>query len=282
MMEVAPWAGLDDNARGVAFSPSTFVDGDFGPFIQAYKDQSAKAYALHPRVETLSYGAGAMQTVDLFLPESDAPAPLHLFIHGGYWQELSKRESCFAALDSLALGMAFGAIDYPLAPDAQLEEIVDCCDAALGAVLDASPRLGLDPGRIVVSGSSAGAHLAAILAGCGAAGEKINGLVLLSGIYDLRPLVGTYINDALGLAEDRAALLSPQLQPLRAMPATLIAWAEHEPEAFKHQSRAFAEKLVQEGADVESLEVTGHNHFDIVHRLADPTALGPKLRSLAG
>jgi len=104
----------------------------------------------------------------------------------------------------------------------------------------------------------------------------LKGLALLSGIYDLRPLVGTYINDALGLDENAAKALSPIQHDLSAFPPTLVAWGEDETDEFKRQSRAFAQPL----SKACTVEIEGRNHFDIVEDLTTDTALGRAVTAL--
>jgi arylformamidase len=126
----------------------------------------------------------------------------------------------------------------------------------------------------------------------GLSSGPIAGLALMSGIYDVVPLVDTYINDAVGMDRDTARRNSPLLQVTRAgdepassppappIPA-VIAWGEHETAAFKQQSTAFADAWQRSGAPVTRLEAAGRNHFDIVHDLADAaTPLGAQVARL--
>ena len=137
--------------RADAYSPSTMVGGDLAPFLKVYRDESAAAYAALPEVQTLAYGERPSQTLDLVLPAVQSPVPLHVFIHGGYWQELSKKESFFAAQGTLSQGIAFAALDYTLAPDADMDAIVAEVVAALRYLRAQADDLGIDAKRIVVS-----------------------------------------------------------------------------------------------------------------------------------
>jgi arylformamidase len=274
------WRGMTDADRAVAYSPSSMIDGDLGPFIAAYAAQSAAARAACPAMRTLTYGAQATQTLDIVLPEGAGPHPLHVFIHGGYWQELSKKESLFAAPETLARGIGFAALDYTLAPQATLREIVDEVVNALSFLRRRAADLGIDPECIVVSGSSAGAHLAAMATLRLAPADRPAGLILLSGVYDLRPLLGTYINDAVGMDARTASDLSPALHDLAGFPPSLVAWGAIETDEFKRQSLHFADLLVQAGCPAQTLQVAGRNHFDIVHDIANDSALGAWLPRL--
>jgi arylformamidase len=242
--------GADDVTwREREYSPSTAIGGDYEPYLQRYRELSDQARATLSMVADVAYGPGDDERLDLF-PAGEG-APLLVFIHGGYWQELSKEESAFLAPTWCGVGVAHAVIGYTLAPAATLPQIVEQCRRAIRWLADRHPR-------IVIAGSSAGAYLAAACA------DLADGVVLLSGIYDLRPLLGTSINDAIGLDEHTAAALSID-QP--AAKRALVAWGQIETAEFRRQSWDMAARL-----DCDGIEVPRRNHFDVVHELADPTS----------
>jgi arylformamidase len=265
------WRRLTDAEREREYSPSSCIGGDYMPFIRAYAERSAAAHRAHPPA-TVQYGPTPQHTLDLFVPPGVTAPPVLVFFHGGYWQELSKRESAFAAPGCLAHGIACAVVDYTLAPAATLSAIVAECRAAVAAL---TARFG----RIVVAGSSAGAHLAAMVAQ--AAGGRVGGAVLVSGVYELEPLIGTTINEALGLDAAEAVRNSPLRGRLAGFPASLVCWGDNETDQLKRQSRAFAEALRAAGARCTAFECAGRNHFDIILDLADPaTELGRRTLEL--
>ncbi len=320
---------LNDAEREREYSPSSAIGGNYQPYIQAYVQQSLAArertQALGARWVELRYGPTPSQRMDLCVPASVArstpgavpPAAsdacpsqggigLLVYIHGGYWQELSARDSLFAAAHAVAHGLAFCALDYTLAPAAKVGEIVAECRRAVQTLVAQASTWGIDPGRIVLAGSSAGAHLAAMaclpalegpaLAASGSAvgaaqrheeaqlpteAWRPRAVVLLSGIYELAPLIGTSINQALGLDDAQARALSPALLGLHGFPEALLAWGEIETQAFKQQSQHFAALLHAQGTPCEALQAAGRNHFDIALDLADPeTPLGRRTLAL--
>ena len=288
---------LSDAERERAYSPSSCIGGNYQPFIAAYGEHSRaarqRAAALGAHWLDVRYGSGAAQRMDLCLPAAAATggAGLLVFIHGGYWQELSAGESLFAAAQCAERGHAFCAIDYTLAPAATVGAIVAECRAALQMLADLAPQWGFEAARIVVAGSSAGAHLAAMvcLPTWRDGGRerpralRPHGAVLLSGIFQLQPLVGTSINDALGLDALEARAQSPLLQSLRGFPPALVCWGEVETQAFKAQGHHFAAMLRAVQTSCETLEVAGRNHFDLALDLADAgTALGRHTLGLLG
>ncbi|MEM9745758.1 MAG: alpha/beta hydrolase [Actinomycetota bacterium] len=291
------WRTMTPGERERAYSPSSVLpDGDYGPFVAAYRRESDEAWTrvratAGATTVVLPYGDRESQTIDVAVPaaagtpvgSADAGAPpLLAFIHGGYWQELSKLDSRFAAADCVDRGWAFAAIDYTLAPDATVDEIVDECRRAMRSLHAAADELGVDPGRIVVSGSSAGAHLAAMAAlDPVAPAGHLAAAVLLSGVYELEPLIGTSIDEAVALDVETAHRLSPLRADLDGFPPTLVVHGENETTEFVAQSHAMADALRLVDVPVSTLEIPDRNHFDVVLALAQRgTRLGDSVAEL--
>lgn len=199
-------------------------------------------------------------------------SPLLVFIHGGYWKALSADACSMWAADALDLGVSFASVNYTLAPTATLERIVTQCRAALDWLLHAS---GLDPVRVVVSGSSAGGHLAAMVTTANPQPSGVDAAILLSGVFDLRPLVTTTVNEPLGLTVPDAVRLSPAHTAVTPVPAVRAFVGEDETDAFKAQSNTYVDKLAAAGIDATSRVVAGRDHFDLIYDLITPgTELG--------
>ena len=265
------------------YSPSSCIGGNYAPHLQEYAALSATALSSHMAQRNLAYGGMAAERLDLFVPPASKATgtlmsvlpPLLVFIHGGYWQELSKESSLFAASGCIPAGVAFAAIDYSLAPQSSIHEMVLECRQALRWLHAHAAALGFDPARITVAGSSAGAHLAAMSClrawdgDADLAPDLPAGAVLVSGIYDLTPLVGTSINHAISLNLQSAASVSPQSMDLRGFPPSIVCWGEVETREFKRQGQAFVDALTQAGApQPQCFEVPHRNHFNVILDLA--------------
>lgn len=261
---------LDRPTREREYSPSSVIGGRYASYVERYRAESARALAALPVERDLRYGAAPRALIDYFPVPAPAHAPgLLVYFHGGYWQELSKDDSAFLAPAWHDAGFAHAVVGYTLAPEARLPGIVAECRSAVTWLLARAARLGFDAGNVVLAGSSAGAYLAAACAA--SAPVPLRGIVPVSGIFDVTPLVGTSINDALGLEASTASSLDLLREGLR-FPSAVVAWGDIETGEFKRQSRAFAARLEDAGTSCTTLELAGRNHFDVVLELGDPSS----------
>lgn len=238
--------------------------------IRAYRDASTPMYQRLPCQRGLAYGEAVDERLDLFSVTTQPDAPLFLFIHGGYWRALAKEDSVFMAECFTRRGIALAAVDYSLAPQAPLETIVDQCRRALLWLLRQGHR------RIVVGGSSAGAHLAAMLLAedwqreAGVAAMSVPAGMLVSGLFDLRPVQRAKPNEWLKLDEQRARELSPVEHLPRPGVRLAVAVAEHDTLEFRRQSMDFERLCRSRGCSSRAFVVPARNHFDIILDWMDP------------
>ena len=262
------WKQMDRVTLEREYSPSSCVD-NFDELIADYSKNSRNSELQSDVLKDLSYGPGEDELLDFF-PAKDNDAPLMIFIHGGYWQALSKNEATFAGSDFHQLGLAFATLDYTIAPRGSVQQMIEQCVKAIIWLFDHAERLGFSNRKIYLSGSSAGAHLAIMSAIelKDQYADLIRGIILMSGIYDLQPIVKTYINDPLNLTEVSAHQLSPIFKDLSNLPKAIICYGENETSEFKRQSNEFAEMYQSAGSACACFEVPNVNHFDIVYQLS--------------
>lgn len=161
----------------------------------------------------LGYGESEREILDIF-PATTALAPIHIFLHGGYWQALSKDSFSFIAEHINQQGECAIIVNYDLCPSVTVAEVISQIQKATQWILSNGVEFGGDTQRIQITGHSAGAHLLAKLVTTNWAEEgfaqfpfqRLNGL---SGLYDLQPLVPTSINEALQLTLQTAKHMSP-------------------------------------------------------------------------
>ncbi len=271
---VPAYRGLSAFDLESEYSPSLHIEGGVDPWIARYVSESAGARAACRIHEDIAYGGGPAQKLDLFLPEAQERVPLHVFLHGGYWQELSHKESAVMARALTKCGIALAVVNYTLAPAAPLEQMVIECAGALDWLAGNAGGLGVDAGNLTVSGHSAGAHLAAMLLSEGwpeGSPWPVSAMLLISGIYDLEPIRHTYINEPLGLTAHTANTMSPiKLPPRNRCPVRAVVGAL-ETEEFRRQSIDYADYLKGRGLDATCKVMAGLHHFDI---LCAPQVIG--------
>ncbi len=211
------------------------------------------------------YGDGPRQRLDVF--ECGVPAaPTLVYIHGGYWQMNDKEPYAFLGEGVLAAGFNLVLVEYTLAPAARLDRIVAEIRAAVAWVIDHAKEFSGDPGRVFVTGHSAGGHLTAMAMDDG----RVAGGIAISGIYDLEPIRLNYLNEKLGLDAAEATRNSPSLHlPARASALVVTVGLGELPELVR-QSEEYARAWQRHGLPGEYLPVARHDHFSILEELAQP------------
>jgi len=250
--------------------------------VQVYFDRwartSAEARARLPCRLDIPYGPGAAEKLDVFLPpEGHAPAPVHVFLHGGYWQALDKSDQSFLAEGFVPRGAAMVVVNYTLAPAAGMDEIVRQVRSALAWVWRNAASFGGDPSRIVVSGHSAGGHLAAMMAStdwpafaADLPAGLLKGAVMIAGLYDLEPIRLCYLNKVLGLTAAEVRRNSPLNLEIAGRPSLVLCVGAHETDEFHRQQQVYAAALIQKGLAPRIAAAPGMHHFQVLEALSRP------------
>jgi len=258
----AVWDSLAEAQRNAAYDNNAAVAGS-AALVQARNAASAKYRQAHSGGLDIPYAPGARLGFDLY-PAFAAQAPCLVFIHGGYWQRNS-RELFAAFAEGLAeAGWSVAMPGYSLAPQARLTTIVQEIGAALDWLADHGPEHGV-AGPVVLAGWSAGAQLAALHLGH----RLVAAGLAISGVYDLRPLRDTALNDALKLSEEEVAMLSPLRLPPTAKPLAIVYGTAELP-ALVHDSRALHALRSAAHARGPLLPIAGADHFSILEELRRP------------
>jgi arylformamidase len=165
---------------------------------------------------------------------------------------------------------------------ASMDEIVAEIRHALDWLAAQLPALGGDAEKLLVSGWSAGAHLAAMTMDH----PSVRGCLAISGIYDLEPIRHCYVNDKLGLDEAAAQRNSPMLvQSPRQVPLAVVVGGAELP-LMVQQSADYAQALARQGWPVQFREIPGADHFSVLDELekSDGAIVGilRELRAAAG
>lgn len=97
----------------------------------------------------------------------DGPRPLLIWIHGGGWQSGDQNQTPASALALRERGISVASIHYRLSAQAVFPAQVHDCKGAVRFLRAHAAEFNLDPARFAVWGSSAGGHLAALVAASG-------------------------------------------------------------------------------------------------------------------
>lgn len=228
-----------------------------------FDDRSARARRELGVLADIAYGPHQRETFDLF--PGARGAPLVIFVHGGYWQSLSKDRFGFVAAALVRQGFSVALPGYPLAPDVTMNAVIDSVGRSVPAIFETASRIGLAPPFWIASGHSAGGHLAVTLAigDRDAKALPFAGCVPISGIFDLEPLVETSLNRALRMDVHQAAALSPA-RMARHCGKLVALVGEAETPGFLAQSQNYSSHWRACGGDALLLRLRQRNHYTVL------------------
>jgi arylformamidase len=255
------------------------------PGIIAGWARDAKAYrearSGSGRWRAIPYDRGARNNIDFF--PGDGMGPIVVFIHGGYWQALDGSFFSHLAGGLNAHGIDVAIPSYDLCPQVSVGDIV-------GQMRMASRELAKFGRPLVISGHSAGGHLAACLLAtdwraldASLPETLVTAAYTISGLFDLPPLVGTSINTALKLDHASAKAASPLFWKAPARGTLDAVVGDNESAEYFRQSRAIVDTWGATGIATRFGTVSGANHFTAIAPLADPASpMTLRLKELAG
>jgi len=267
------WQSLSQAERDAAYNNSAAVPNS-ADLVRIRNEKSAAFRAAHPGHLDLPYGPAERNRWDIF-PAADPAAPCLVFIHGGYWQWNRREDFCVLAEGVLAHGWSAALPGYTLAPEASLTRIATELRAALDWLAAHGAAHGV-AGRVILSGWSAGGHLAALLLDH----KLVHAGLAISGVYELGPIRDTYLNKNLHLTDDEIIALSPLRQPVINKPLC-ITYGSRELAALVSDSRDLHAIRAAQHAAGALLPIAGADHFTILDELSPEGDLTHAAISLA-
>jgi arylformamidase len=234
------------------------------------RDAAAYREAVGARFESRAYGPSERQRMDLFRPEGEARGALVVYIHGGYWQAQDRPSFSHMARGLNAHGIAVAVPGYDLCPQVRVGDIVEEMRAACRSLAGEAPRL-------VVTGNSAGGHLTACMAAtdwravdAALPPDFVRAAYAISGIFDLKPLLRTYVNQATRMDAAEAERLSPLFWPPPVGRTFDAVVGAEESAEYLRQSRTIVDAWGAAGVRTRYEAIPGANHFTVIAPLADP------------
>ncbi len=236
--------------------------------------RSAEVARLMPPI-TRRYGPGDKQFIDIFAPGGAHGAPVFIMIHGGAWR-MAMREAFHGPAPAIvSAGCVFAVLGFQCLPDISLPDMAGQIRAALVWIGREIGAFGGDGRNLRLIGHSSGAHLVAVMmttdwTGLGLDPASLRGATLLSGLYDLHPVMLSARGRYLRLSPDEVTKLSPMRHLGRLAGPVLVYWGDGESPEFQRQSRVFADAVGGMGLLAGSGIIPRRNHFEMLEALNDP------------
>ncbi len=245
-----------------------------------YGAEGARVRARLEMRRSVPYGAGEDETLDIFPAKSGSEstfgAPVHIHIHGGRWTLFTKDEESFLAPTFVSAGAACVVPDFSNIPKVRIPEMVSQVKSAIAWTYRNAASFGGDPERIHLSSHSSGSHLAGVALltdwekEFGLPRDVVKSALLVSGMYDMRPVMLSARSSYVKLTDEEVLALSAILQPEKVHTPLTLVYGEKETPEFRRQPKAYAEVLAAAGKPVKVIEVPGVNHFEILRQLGEP------------
>ncbi len=224
-----------------------------------------------------AYGTEPVESMHVY-PTSQPNAPVHIFIHGGAWQQGTAESYGFPAELFVNAGVHYVVPDFSWIQDVgdSLYPIVDQLRRAIAWVYHNADQFGGDAERLFLSGHSSGGHLAGVLLTTdwenesGLPADVIKAGLCCSGMFDLQPVRLSHRGDYVDFTDDMEHDMSPirHIDKIRA--PLVVAYGSYETPEFKRQSSDFASAVADAGKPVELIVAENYNHFEIIETLANP------------
>jgi arylformamidase len=227
--------------------------------------------------ERVSYGSTEIEKLDIYKTKRPN-APINVYIHGGAWRNGSAKDFAFPAEMFINAGAHFVVPDFVQVQDAggSLMPMAEQVRRAVAWVGNNAERFGGDPSRIYISGHSSGAHLAGVTLvtdwqkDFGVPPDIIKGALLVSGMYDLKPVRLSKRSEYVRFTDEIEEKLSALRHLDKINAPVIVAYGTQETPEFQRQSREFAAAVTAAGKSVQLIVGEGFNHFEMQETFGNP------------
>ncbi len=246
---------------------------DYASYLERWEILSRQTEKELPVVKNIPYAALAREQLDIY-PSRQPHAKTLVFIHGGYWHKFDKSSFQFIAQAFEDDGVTTVLINYPLAPVVSIDQIAASCRLAIQWLYQNITAYNGDPGQLYIAGHSAGGHLAAMMIATdwrqfNLATGTIKGACVISGLFNLLPIMLSNINGSLKMDEQTAFRNSPvHLLPATHCPLSIVAGSDETNEFLDQSNELY--NCWKGSIPAEIIQAPGLNHYSIVETMLDP------------
>lgn len=225
----------------------------------------------------IRYGEATDEVLDVYQPAGADKRPVVVFFYGGCWgacMDYTRESYEFVAQAFTSQGYVVVVPDYQHYPDTRYAGIMQSAASTARWVKNNIAEYGGDPERVLLSGHSAGAHMAAMLIMdeqwlVDKEREAFSGFIGFAGPYDFLPLTEDYQYELFGPEENY-----PASQPINFVdgnePPMLLLHGTDDTKVRPKNTRNLAIRLLENNSPVLSYIYEGIGHADMIASLARP------------
>ena len=264
-------AQLDDAYNQAKYAPNV------QQVVGRYRTNSDVTRARIGAPKRVAYGSSPVEGMDLY-PAKQANAPIQIFLHGGAWRAEQASFYGFPAEMFVNAGAHYISVDFTNVVETKgdLAPMVEQCRRAVAWAYKNAASFGGDASRIYLSGHSSGCHLGGGVMvtdwekDFGLPKDTIKGGVLVSGMYDLKPVRLSSRSSYVTISDEVENAFSAQRHIDKLNAPVVIAYGSLETPEFQRQSRDFADAVTKAGKPAQIMRCDGYNHFEVIETLANP------------
>jgi len=272
------WLDMDQRALDDAYDQEVYAPNR-AQVVERRLANSERTRSILGAPERVSYGPSEIEKLDIFRT-AQPNAPINIFIHGGAWRRNKAADYAVLAELFVRAGAHSVILDFINVEEAEgsLFPMAEQVRRAIGWVYRNGSRFGGDPNRLYLSAHSSGSQLG----GCMVTTEwrahdlpadLIKGALLLSGMYDLKPVRLSKRSLYVKFTDEMEQALSAQRQIDKLNTPLVLGYGTYETPEFQRQTRDFFAAVQAAGKPAQLIVGQGYNHFEFLETLASPYGL---------
>jgi len=272
------WLDMDQRALDDAYDQEVYAPNR-AQVVERRLANSERTRSILGAPERVSYGPSEIEKLDIFRT-ARPNAPINIFIHGGAWRRNKAADYAVLAELFVRAGAHSVILDFINVDEAggSLFPMAEQVRRAIGWVYRNASRFGGDPNRLYLSAHSSGSQLG----GCMVTTEwrahdlpadLIKGALLLSGMYDLKPVRLSKRSLYVSFTDEMEQALSAQRQIDKLNTPLVLGYGTYETPEFQRQTRDFFAAVQAAGKPAQLIVGQGYNHFEFLETLASPYGL---------